>query len=711
MKKWIALLLGMALLLSGCSGSERPSVVGYPDPYDRYTDYDERSQAIYDEALGDFYEAYVRAAQEKNPSKRYALMAIAEAKLLGSGVMLPLTAGGGSYTVSRVVPYTAPYVLWGNDGDRYRHLLVTTTPMQAEHVEQIKEKWTQLRGSGEYLEWVKTYVQEQGYALKDSYRLSYTSDPQTWDALATSRAADARALVNTYDGLYEYDCEGALQPALAESYKVTKNADGTVSYTFQLRTGVNWVDSQGRIVAPLTADDFVAGAQHVMDAAGGLEYLLEGVIVGASEYISGELRDFSQVGVRAADAHTLVYTLTEDIPYFMTMLGYSVFAPLSRVYYTSRGGKFGGAYDPSAPSYTYGKSPDQIAYCGPYLVTNATAENTIVFSENPEYDRELAVKSVVWRYDDGKDAVKAYNDTLSGAIDGTALNAASVEKAKTDGNFQQYAYVSSCNATTYFAFYNLDRQALSNFNDGAAATQKNALEMSRSVAALRNVHFRRALSFALDRSVYNAQTAGESLKNTSLRNCFTPGTFVALTETTAVTLGGKTVTYPAGTQYGQILQDQLDADGVGIQVFDPDAEAGLGSSDGFDGWYDPAQAVEELALAMRELEEQGIEISEESPVTVELPYFAGGDTQTNRAYAYKLSIEQTLGGAVRIQLVPCSEKDQVYYAGYYASAGDEANYDVYDLSGWGPDYGDPQTYLSALLPGYEGYMTRMLGIF
>ena len=711
MKKRIALLVSMAMLLTGCGKKSQPPVAGYPDPYDRYTDYDERSQAIYDEALGDFYQAYQRAAQEKNPSKRYALMAIAEAKLLSSGVMLPLTAGGGSYTISRVVPYTSPNVLWGNDGDRYRHLLVTTKPVTAEHVEQIKENWTQMRGSGEYLEWVRGYLQEQGYALKDSHRLSYVSDPQTWDALATSRAADARALVNTYDGLYEYDCEGTLQPALAQGYKVTKTADGRVKYTFTLRPDVNWVDSQGRAVAALTADDFVAGAQHVMDAAGGLEYLLEGVIVGASEYIKGEITDFQQVGVRAVDVYTLEYTLTEDFPYFMTMLGYSVFAPLSRAYYTSRGGKFGGEYDPSASGYTYGKSPDQIAYCGPYLVTNATAENTIVFSANPQYREDLSVKTVVWRFDDGKDAVKAYSDTVSGVIDGTSLNAASVEKAKADGNFSRYAYVSSCNATTYFAFYNLDRQALTNFNDGSAASEKNAMENSRSVAALRNVHFRRALSYALDRSLYNAQAAGESLKNTSLRNSFIPGTFVALTENTRITVGGQTVSYPAGTQYGQILQDQLDAEGVAIRVFDPNAEAGLGSSDGFDGWYNPTAAVEELAIAMGELREQGIAVDEENPVIIEMPYFSGGDTQTNQAYAYKLSIEQTLGEVVRVQLIPCAEKDQVYYAGYYASAGDEANYDAYPFSGWGPDYGDPQTYLSALLPGYEGYMTRMLGIF
>ena len=45
-------------------------------------------------------------------------------------------------------------------------------------------------------------------------------------------------------------------------------------------------------IADVTADDFVAGMQHMMDAQGGLEYLIEGIIVNASQYISGEVTDF-----------------------------------------------------------------------------------------------------------------------------------------------------------------------------------------------------------------------------------------------------------------------------------------------------------------------------------------------------------------------------------------------------------------------------------
>lgn len=116
----------------------------------------------------------------------------------------------------------------------------------------------------------------------------------------------------------------------------------------------------------------------MMDAQGGLEYLIEGVIKNASQYIDGSVTDFAQVGAEATDDYTLVYTLEEPCSYFMTMLGYNIFAPMSKAFYESEGGKFGAEFVPSASDYLYGKGPDSIAYCGPYVVTNA---------HRKEYDR------------------------------------------------------------------------------------------------------------------------------------------------------------------------------------------------------------------------------------------------------------------------------------------------------------------------------------
>ena len=81
------------------------------------------------------------------------------------------------------------------------------------------------------------------------------------------------------------------------------------------------------------------------------------------------------------------------------------------------------------------------------------------------------------------------------------------------------------------------------------------------------------------------------------------------------------------------------------------------------------------------------------------------------ANALKKSIEEALENKVIVNLVAAKDYTEAYYAGYYISDGSQANYDIYTFAGWGPDYGDPQTYLDTILPYYAGYMTMMLGIF
>ena len=728
--KFLSLMLVLAMVLSmaACGGSEAPATepaatqapvaaeteaaaAVYVDPYaDLREDYDALSEAIYMDVLGEFLAAYDAAKATSNVSERYALMAIAEAKLLESGVMLPLTSNGGNYAISRAVPNTVTSALWGNDSYRYHNILIATEPITAADRDELKALWAELKGTGTWEAEAKALVESKGYTLKDTYTLGYSSDPKTWDVLATSRAADSEAIVNTYDGLYEYNSENVLSPALAESYEVSE--DG-LTYTFKIKQGLKWVDAQGRVVADVKADDFVAGMQHMMDSMGGLEYLVQGIIVNATEYITGEVTDFAEVGVKAVDDATLVYTLCQPTPYFMTMLGYGVFAPMSREYYVSKGGKFGAEFDNTAADYTYGKTPDDIAYCGPYTVSNLTAENTIVFSANKEYwnAENVTMKTITWLYNDGEDALKAYNDTMSGVLDGAGLNASATEAAKADGVFETLAYVSATDATSFMAFVNVCRGATSNFNDGAAASPKSEEDLTRTGAAMLNQHFRLALAQATDRGTYNAQTVGEELKLTSIINSYTPGTFVYLEEDVTVDINGTATTFAAGTYYGAIMQAQIDADGVNLKVWDPEADGGIGSSTQFEGWYNPDAAVAELATAIEELAAQGIEISAENPIYIDLPYFSGSEAYGNRANAYKQSIETVLGGAVKVNLVECVDSATWYYAGYYCNYGYEGNYDMYDVSGWGPDYGDPQTYLDTFLPDYAGYMVKMIGVF
>lgn len=673
-------------------------------------DYNAMSAAIYDAQLGAFNTLYQAAKEEQNVSKRYALMAQAEAKLLEAAVLIPGTTNGGNYGLSRVAKRSASTVLWGNDSDRFHNVLITTELISAEDQTHLKAMWNEVRGTGTYSQKATDYLKEKGYTLKDTYNMGYASDPKTWDALATSRSADSEAIVNTYDGLVEYDNENEIKPALAESWEVSE--DGK-TYTFHIRQGAKWVDAQGREVADVKADDFVAGMQHMLDAGGGLEYLVENIIVNALEYNTGNVTDFAEVGVKATDDNTVVYTLCQPTSYFITMLGYNVFAPMSRTYFESKGGVFGkddykAAVD--AGTMKYGQTVNDIAYCGPYTVTNYTAENTIVFQANPTYWNKdnITIKTLTWKFNDGKDPTKAYEDTKAGTLDGCGLSSASLEACKADGNFEKYCTVSDTDATSFVLFLNLNRNAYANFNDETKAVSTMTDDQKkRTDAAMLNVHFRRAIGMGLDIATYNGQVVGEELKLNSVRNSYTPGNFVALEEDVTVEINGESKTFAKGTYYGEIMQAQIDADGVKIKVWDAENQ----TSDGFAGWHNPANAYEELQQAITELKEFGVEISKDNPIVMDLPYYSGADIYTNRAQTLKQSVEEALQGCVVVNLVSCADAQEWYYAGYYTESGKDANYTLYDVSGWGPDYGDPATYLDTMLGDGAGYMAKCLGLF
>ena len=711
-KKILALVLAAAMFVSTLAACGKDDEAEALVDEIQTKDYEEQSSTLYESTLGDFLSIYQDASKEKiDISQRYAKMAIAEAKLMEAAVMFPTISRGGIYAVSRVAPYSITPCLWGNDVDRFHQAIVCTDFITKEDRDALKKIYAEKVGTGTYEQTAKDYLTEKGYTLKDEYGYAYTSDPKTWDALATSRQADTRAIVNTYDGLYEYDGENILQPALAESHEVSE--DG-LTHTFKIKSGLVWTDSQGREFADVKADDFVAGMQHLMDTKGGLESLVQGIIVGADDYITGKTTDFTQVGVKATDDTTLVYTLVEPCPYFMTMLCYSIFAPMSREYYTSQGGKFGEEYDNSAETYKYGTDADHIAYCGPYLVTGATPENSITFKASDSYWNKdnINIKTITWLYNDSSDATKAYKDAVAGTIVGANLNSSSLELAKADGNFEKFGFTAATDATSFMGFLNINRASYANVADETTTVSSfGDNDKVRTNIAMRNVHFRRALCMSLDRGAYNAQEVGEDLKFTNVINSYTPGTFVKLPEDTTVSINGEDKTFKAGTFYGEIMQAQIDADGVALKVWDPNGDGGIGSSAGFDGWYNPTEAVKELDKAIEELAKEKITIDEKNPIQIDLPCLSSNEVYTNKATALKQSVEASLGGKVIVNLTDCSDVDAYYNAGYYTDSGKEANYTIYDVSGWGPDYGDPATYLDTFLPDYAGYMIKCIGIY
>ena len=669
--------------------------------------------AIYNAQLGEYLEYYEKALEEKDINKRWIFQAIAEAKLLESGVILPTTSQGGTISMSRVVPYSTCFVLWGNDAKKVHTALVATELIRREDRGALRAMWNELKGTGTYYEEAKKFMADRGYGLQDECTYFYTSDPKTWDYHATNDVADIRAILLTIDGLYSYDQEGVLQPSLATDYEVSE--DG-LKYTFKLREGVKWVDSQGHELAEMNADDYVAAMQHLLDAKGGLEHLVTSTgagILNAEEYLDGEVTDFAEVGVKALDRYIVEYTLAKPCSFFMTMLGYNVFAPMCRTYYESMGGVFGSAFEDvkAKDGYNYGKTPDTIAYIGPYLVTDVQEKTELVFEANPNYwNRDaVAIRKCTWLFNDESDSLRPYTECLEGVIDDCELNSSFLEVADENDNFEKYGYVTDTNAITFSFFFNLNRHAFMNSNDVTkCVSTQTVTDAWRTHKAINNKHFRLAVMYSLDRATYNAQDVGEDLKYNSIRNSYVPWNFISLNEDVLVDINGVNTTFPAGTWYGEIVQAQLEADGYPIVAYNPYADNGLGSGDGYDGWDNPDVAVEELNIAIEELSKIGVEISKETPIKIDYPYPDVNEAYLKKANALKQSVEKVLDDKVIINLVASENFNDWYYATYCAATGYEKNYDISDASGSRPYYGDPATYLNAYLLG--GDMVNILGL-
>ena len=710
MKKLLALALCLAMVLALAACGEEPAPAettpaetGAPETGNAVLTDDE---AIYMAAMGDYYDAYMAAMEAGTLSERWAQMAVAEAKFLESGTATPMYTAGGCYAMTRVAYRTGGYISWMGDRVYYDQMVLTNEIIDNEDYAYLEDLWFELAGTGTYAEAAQTYLAEQGYTFADTATTTFDRVGTTWDFLSDGDYHDDASFV---DYLYQYDAESVQQPRLATSYEVS---DDGLTWTFHIREGVSWVDSQGRKVADLTADDWVAGAQHLADTGASAIDNLNGVVVGVAEYLYGEATDFSTVGIKAIDDYTLQYTLVEPCPYFMSMVSSTAFTPLSRSYYLSQGGVFGIAeYDAATASstYMYGIDQDHIAYCGPYLCTNVTDKNSITYVANESYwnAENVAIQNVNFIYDDGSDVTREYNDFMNGVGTTIALDTAQLEISKTDGNFETNVHVAPNVTNIFMMWFNQNRQTYANIADGDCASTKTDAQKEASRAALQNQHFRLALAYSIDRATYVSQSLGEDLKYVCLRNSYVPGFFVSLEEDVTIDINGTETTFPAGTFYGEIVQAQVTADGYPFKVWDEETH----SSDGFDGWYNPEAAMAELELAIADLQAMGYEISAENPIVLDYPYSSYNEVATNQAVVLKTSIETALGGMVELALIECQDATANLNTWFNTNNGSEYNYDLGGVSGIGADFGDPETYLDGLLPYGDGFNIQKMGLW
>lgn len=148
-------------------------------------------------------------------------------------------------------------------------------------------------------------------------------DPGSLDPHKVSGDWENRVVGDYIEGLVTEDPNADAIPGQAESWEISE--DGTV-YTFHLRDGITWTDG-----TPVTADDFVFAFQRLFDPATASEYAyLQYPIKNAQAINSGEITDFSQLGVKAVDDKTVEITLEAATPFFLQALTHYTAYPVPK---------------------------------------------------------------------------------------------------------------------------------------------------------------------------------------------------------------------------------------------------------------------------------------------------------------------------------------------------------------------------------------------
>ena len=489
----------------------------------------------------------------------------------------------------------------------------------------------------------------------DTYSMIDNFDVTTLDYVYNNKSSNGDYLSNFIEGLLTQDSHGKLIPGMAKEWSHNEDAS---EWTFIIRDDAVWSTNEGEEYDNVKAEDFVTGMQHAVATQSETLSLVQGLIVGLQDYIDGT-GTWDDVGIKA-DGNTLTYTLTQGCAYFDGMTTYSILWPINGEFLDSKGADFG-AVDPSS-----------ILYNGCYILSSLVSAQEVRFDANPNYyDKDnVFVQHVVVSYTDGKDPAQNFNMFVNGEVTATAINSNLPDVVKkADELYADNQYKSMTTATSYWGAFNFDRQSYALYNDpSVVTTTKDDAQKADAKAAILNKYFRLAVYAAYSTKATQAITQGEERALDAARNTLVPYTFAVKTD---------------GTNYGDILTKY-------VEEMEPEF-AGINLNDGQDAWYNPDRAK---LFAEKAKEELGDSISS-WPIILDYPVFASSENNKNAALAMKDSIEKAIGDYVQVNLVLLEGNSSTYYSAFYSvPTGEDNSIDFAFSAGWGPDYGDPLTYIN-----------------
>jgi oligopeptide transport system substrate-binding protein len=383
------------------------------------------------------------------------------------------------------------------------------------------------------------------------------------------------------DGLVEFNKYGILIPNIAQTW--SSSPDGLV-WTFNLRRDVKWVDYTGKVVANVTANDFVTAAKYCLNQANAAYYesFYTDYFVGAQAYYDSTAPgktplNFNTVGVKAVNDYTLQYTLAEPCPFFLTMMNWVAFYPAYEPFLNQVGNQFG-------------TSNDKFLYCGAYRLETWQKQNQQVFVKNTTYylANEIHITRITNRYN-AEAATIGPELFRRGEVSGTDIPTSILDEWLANPELSKFIRPSTAEWYSYFYAFNFDPQFPAEY------------EPDNWKIAVNNLNFRKAIFYALDR-LAAISTDDPHNPQQSLIRTITPPTFALA--------NGRDY-----TQTGDLAR---------ITAAQP---------------YNVAEAQRYRDLARTELRTAGARF----PIKVLMPYNSGGTQWTQRVQVVKQNLERVLG--------------------------------------------------------------------
>lgn len=492
--------------------------------------------------------------------------------------------------------------------------------------------------------------------LKDLYTWETANrEVESLNVLNSQMATDSNVTTNLIEGLLSNDENGQLIPALAEKWG---SEDNGLTWTFNLREGVKWVDKNGEEKADCNAQDFLTGLEFVLNyhknAGANISMPCE-MIKGAEEYyeytktLSEEegralkadegSKFLEMVGIEAPDDYTVVYHCVTEIPYFDTVATYNCLYPASQA-----------LIDELGIDGFLACNDTNMWFNGAYLLTSYIQGNEKVLTKNESYwDTESSrFDTVTIKMIESLDTgFQLYQAGELDRIDLSESNLTTIYNNESNEYYDQLVEKRP-DKFSYQIHFNYNKMKA----DGTPDTNWNT--------AIANTAFRQAMYYGLDLTSYYART-----------NAINPLTC----ENNFYTMKGL-VKMEDGRDYTDVVAEKLE----------------LGESDGKTmARLDSDKAAELKAQAMEELSAKGVTFP------VELDYYVAGNNQTaiDTAKVLQQAFKDCLGDDFIVLNV------KTYVTNQTAEVVDPQLHSIV-INGWGADYGDPQNFLGQETYGEDG---------